>query len=380
MSIPSGVIYVQQGEGPLTELHRQGYGLEADLQQLLADYPDLIPGEQVDSVAPRRWLLIRREAGVADADGASDRWSLDHLFVDQDAVPTLVEVKRSTDPRARREVVAQMLDYAANSVVYMPVERMRAWLDERAQTRGTTGDALLTETLGLDDAETFWATAARNLQAGHVRLIFVADSIAPELRRIVEFLNGQMSPAEVFAVEVQQFKGVGVRTLVPRLIGQTAVAEAKKGPTGSGAPWDVDRFNAAIEPDVARLASRLTTWAAEHGCTIRWGSGSKGRMGIALAWSGGELPILSLWSHGRVELPLGYLQRMPPYDDEERRADIARQVGAIPGVKLSTGGLEGWPTFDAGALIAPEGLAVMERVLATIVSEVRRVDQQGVGA
>jgi hypothetical protein len=27
------------------------------------------------------------------------RWSVDHLFLDQDAVPTIVEVKRSTDPR-----------------------------------------------------------------------------------------------------------------------------------------------------------------------------------------------------------------------------------------------------------------------------------------
>jgi hypothetical protein len=78
-----------------------------------------------------------------------------------------------------------------------------------------------------------------------------------------------------------------------------------------------------------------------------------------------------------VELPLGYLQRMPPFDDEERRADIARQVGAIPGVKLSTGGLEGWPTFDAAALSTPEGLAAIERVLDTIVTEVRRIDQQG---
>jgi hypothetical protein len=34
--------------------------------------------------------------------------------VDEAGVPTLVEVKRSSDTRARREVVARMLDYAAN--------------------------------------------------------------------------------------------------------------------------------------------------------------------------------------------------------------------------------------------------------------------------
>jgi hypothetical protein len=41
---------------------------------------------------------VTREAGVPDGDDASDRWSLDHLFLDQDGVPTLVEVKRSSDP------------------------------------------------------------------------------------------------------------------------------------------------------------------------------------------------------------------------------------------------------------------------------------------
>ena len=44
-----------------------------------------------------RWLLVRREMGVADREEGGDRWSLDHLFVDQDAIPTFVEVKRSSD-------------------------------------------------------------------------------------------------------------------------------------------------------------------------------------------------------------------------------------------------------------------------------------------
>jgi hypothetical protein len=40
------------------------------------------------------------------------------LIIDQHAIPTLVEVKRSTDTRIRREVVSQMLDYAANADNY----------------------------------------------------------------------------------------------------------------------------------------------------------------------------------------------------------------------------------------------------------------------
>ncbi len=62
---------------------------------------------------------------ASEAQG-SDRWSVDDLFVDQDAVPTLVEVKRSSDTRIRREVVGQMLDYAANAVAHWELERIRA--------------------------------------------------------------------------------------------------------------------------------------------------------------------------------------------------------------------------------------------------------------
>jgi hypothetical protein len=46
----------------------------------------------------------------------------------------------------------------------------------------------------------------------------------------VEFLNGQMNPAEVIAIEVGNTSAaVCTKTLVPRVIGQTAEVEARKG-------------------------------------------------------------------------------------------------------------------------------------------------------
>jgi hypothetical protein len=90
------------------------YEAESVLQKLLADYPDLLAGEQDNPSDPRRWLLISREVAVAGEEGGGARWALDHLFIDQDGIPTLVEVKRSTNSQIRREVVGQMLDCAAN--------------------------------------------------------------------------------------------------------------------------------------------------------------------------------------------------------------------------------------------------------------------------
>ena len=111
-------IFLIHNNGQLVELREQAYDSEALLQELLANYPSLLAGDQIDPSQPRRWLLIAREAGVPGEQGGGARWAVDHLFLDQDAVPTLVEVKRSSDTRIRREVVGQMLDYAANAVVY----------------------------------------------------------------------------------------------------------------------------------------------------------------------------------------------------------------------------------------------------------------------
>jgi hypothetical protein len=78
------------------------------------------------------------------------------------------------------------------------------------------------------DPEEFSQRVKTNLQAGRVRLVFVADRIPPELRRVVEFLNTQMDPAEVLALEIEQFVGSGLTTLVPWIVGQTAEAQRRK--------------------------------------------------------------------------------------------------------------------------------------------------------
>ena len=125
----------------------------------------------------------------AETDGGG-RWSLDHLFLDQDGIPTFVEVKRSTDTRIRREVIGQMLDYAANGVAYWPVESIRAMYEARVQAAGLDAVATLAEFLGpSSDPEALWASVKVNLQAGRVRLVFVADEIPPQIRHELKKLE-----------------------------------------------------------------------------------------------------------------------------------------------------------------------------------------------
>jgi hypothetical protein len=66
----SGGIYLVQGDGQLVEMTEQDYASEDRLQKLLAKYPNLLAGDQIDSNEPRRWLLISREMSLgSEEDG-----------------------------------------------------------------------------------------------------------------------------------------------------------------------------------------------------------------------------------------------------------------------------------------------------------------------
>jgi hypothetical protein len=181
----------------------------------LRKYPPLLAGDRPDA---RPWLLIRREAGVRVGTPDGPRGSLDHLFVDAAGILTLVEVKRSSDSRVRREVVGQLLDYAANAAFYWDVDTLRGWFDERSGDADPDG-ALTDAFPDVTDADEYWKTVQTNLIAGRLRLVFVADAIPPELQRIVEFLNRQMTQTEVIAIEGQAVHGRGRRPSGPRATG-----------------------------------------------------------------------------------------------------------------------------------------------------------------
>lgn len=353
----SGKIFVMRDDElqPLTE---QEFVTEDDFQALLEKYPDLIPGEQIDDVAPRRWLLVSREYGVPDEENATDRWSLDHLFLDQDGIPTLVEVKRRSDARltnSRREVVGQMLDYAANAVVYWPVETMRARFEAGCDARGENPATKLLTFLELADEadaadeaddfaiEQFWQNVKVNLQASRLRLLFVADFIPPELRRIVEFLNANMSSVEVLAVEIKHFVGTDatgktLRTLVPRVFGQTAQAEQRKGTSSTRTKnkWSEDTYFEAIQtkPVEAQVARALLDWAKTNGLFVAWGDGLTGSFSVRFTDERGLHSLFAVYGSSSIEFVFQYMKKQSPFTDDRLLEAWRQKLNQIEGVKI----------------------------------------------
>ncbi len=280
-------IYIMSGEG-LEPMEEEPFDLEDTLQALIAEHPELIDGEQVRPGDPRRWILVKREQGIAETAGAGALWAVDLLLIDQDAMPTLVEVKRGSNSEIRRTVVGQMLEYAAHARRNWTVNEIRQNFEATETNHGRDTDETLRELLGLeenrdeeeepeDDAlgervDDFWDRVATNLAASRLRLLFVADEVPDPLAQVVEFLNEQMPSVEVMAVEIKQFRGRSSQTLVPRVIGRTAGGPSKST-AGPKQKMTRELFMEQLPTGEARTAAeQLFDVARDNRATFEWGS------------------------------------------------------------------------------------------------------------
>ena len=119
-------IFLLKDSGDLERVPLQQYDSEDLLQSLIEKHPELLAGDQINPDEPVRWILVKREMGIPDGEQQGDRWAVDHLLLDQNSIPTFVETKRSSDTRIRREIIGQMLDYAANAQRYWPSDLIRS--------------------------------------------------------------------------------------------------------------------------------------------------------------------------------------------------------------------------------------------------------------
>jgi len=382
--VMSRKIYLIQNDETLTEMTENPYPSEDILQTLLSKYPDLLAGGQINADQPRRWMLVSREIGIPGEHDGFNRWSLDHLFLDQEGIPTLVEVKRSSDTRIRREVVGQLLDYAANAVVYWPLEKIRAEFEAACALKGEDADSLIHQLIdplgeGEPDIDSFWKQVKTNLQAGKVRLVFVADVIPPELQRIVEFLNEQMDPAEVLAVEVRQYVGQGLRTLVPQVVGQTAEAKQRKsGSQRDKSKWDEATFFEEFEklgsPAETAVARALYNWGKETTSYIDWGVGSSSGSFLPVVLQGNvKHQLFVVYTNGALYVYFQYYLNKEPFVSEEKRLTLLRKLNDIPGINLGEDTITKRPRISLSDLVDGDNLQRFIEVFNWVVSEIRQL-------
>lgn len=374
-----GGIYLVR-DGDLVEMTEEPFEDEDLFQKLLAKYPRVLGGDQLDGSVPKRWLLVSREAGIPDVEDGADRWSVDHLFVDDEAIPTFVEVKRKSDTRLRREVVGQMLDYASHAAKNWTTNSIREVFE--TQCGEADPSQVLADGLGETlEADVFWSQVGANLKSGTIRMVFVAEQFPPELRRVVEFLNEQMTPAEVIGIEIRQYVGEGLQTLVPHVIGLT-----QSGGTGRGKRWDSESFFAdlAARPEasaiegIARELLDFGKRVSDRG--VDWGTGQGwGSFTAAVRVGRERFSLFSVYSTGHFSMNIGWSaarhQEMGMSFSEELREKINGELG----LQIDRDTWEHSQTKTELSFFSSEKLALFERIIEEVAAEIRKRAPQFLG-
>ncbi|CUR58609.1 hypothetical protein NOCA2520015 [metagenome] len=203
-------------DGSLLPMVATPYPTAHQLNSLVQTHPEVVASEQM-STQPRRWaLVLGSDAGTTGRQGVS-------LFVDQEAVPTLVSTRVADDEAQRRDAIGQILDLAANGLQRWPVDELRATFETTQRRAGFNPETVLD---GLtEDPERFFGAVEGNLAAGRIRMVLVGHDRSVELRRIAELLNDQLTPAEVYVVELTHYVNAsrGGAVLVPGVPGRTPI-------------------------------------------------------------------------------------------------------------------------------------------------------------
>ena len=358
-------LFLVGSDNVLKPMRPTAFETEDVFQDLLARSPDLLTDSDFGEGSPRRWMLVSRETSVPDAEDGAGRWSLDHLFLDQDGVPTLVEVKRATDTRVRREVVAQMLDYAANAARWWRADELARTFAESSAKQGVDPSVRIGRLLGTEtpDAESFWRSVQANLGSGRIRMVFVADRIPSELERIVEFLNEQMNPATVLALELRPFASGPERILAPRLIGLTSRASTQnsvaspRAPAASVQGWFADVLSSDMETVVRHFVDVVRTQGA---------SVDVAGQSLAIEFGTARTRVAYVRPTGRVALSCWMLAKTSAFKEDESRMHVLLDLEA-KGFTLSSRNTSGEPTFSLPDLDDFEKWARLTQFVAELV-------------
>ena len=363
-------IFVLDSNNKIIELKESKYSSEDIFQELIEKYPNILAGDQITPDNPRRWIFISREIGVPDKEDGSNRWYLDHLFIDQDAIPTFVEVKRSTDTRVRREVVAQMLDYAANATEYWSVDDIRKIYEE--QNKSLCDDLEIEE----GSEELFWQSVKNNFKLGKIRLLFVSDEIPLSLKRIIEFLNGQMIDTEVLGLEIKQFiSNAGLKTFVPRIIGQTSNSVQVKIAPGYF-KWDEESFLKEVEKvdiELVKVCKEIVDQFTDLGCYIYWGEGKQTGSFVPIYEGKQRHQLFAVFSYTKqVKLELYFQHYKEPYFTYEKKKEMQKRLSEILEFKIKDSKLNKRPSFNIDILKDDDKRKVFIDYFGEIIKDIKK--------
>lgn len=199
---------------------------ESWLQELLRQHPDILPLHEIEPVF---WPAVPIGREVATGTG-----SIDNLFISHRGYLTVVETKLWRNPEAKREVLAQAIDYGCSVAKwrYADVDQVA-----RAYTSRYEGQACglvdwVEQRRGpVEGGRAFFEdTVTRNLRLGRFLTVIVGDRIRESLVDMLTYMNRYPHlAADVALVELHcylwQENAAWPLLVVPNIVGRTQVVE-----------------------------------------------------------------------------------------------------------------------------------------------------------
>ena len=306
-------IWMNKGDG--WELDApQAFQDEASLHRLIQENPNLLPL----AGSPRLAVLgseVRLGNGYADI-----------LAVEPSGRPAIMEVKLAKNPEARKEIVSQILAYAA-FLQGMSVESLEQVLLRKPSEVASSGSILGAvqdqDQEGAVDADTFTDSLQNYLDQGNFRLVLVLDVVSAELEKIAAYLDSITVHAltiDVIALSMYDVNGAKVALpqrvtpdpeVTPILTGEGGgrISESK-GELTDGSEVFEDSV-AGISGEKRKVFDDLIDWAKQRALLPRVGlftftgvAGKRitllprivpGDAGLVTIWNDNSRPAISVW-------------------------------------------------------------------------------------
>lgn len=337
---------------------------EAELQSLLETTPEAIPLQEADQEAAPL-TMIGREVGVESG-------AMDLLYVDASGLLTVVETKLVASPEARRQVVAQVLEYASQMAKWEPedVERLASKYLQGGDlyTRLAECQDQATGERGQFRPEEFRDALRQNLRAGRIRMVIAVDGENETLRDLVTFVNSH-STFDVLLLELAAYSDTpdGLpQFLVPSLYGY-----AQK--TGLVPPEQLFLARARESHAPLEPMTQLLQFAKEKADRVWWGRGKvyPSFTFHSFAPDGRPVSLFSVYSNGEMTLNFGWMVERVP---EQVYRHYKEALRAVPGLQFSDAAR--WPSFSVSMLAGPEAMAKFKQAVAATVEEIRSLTSE----
>lgn len=347
------------------------YLSEAQLQEALAGSDTLIPGDATES----------EEAVVYCREFPTRSGPIDLVGIGSSGSVTVMECKLAKNPQVKREVVGQVLDYAAHLWGTDFDEFLREFAkitgrDPFERLRGRVEDAEAW------DEEYVRAEVARRLGSGQFRLLIAVDEIDGGLRQIIKYMNTRSGHDQIRLVAIQfpLYRSGDAEVVVTTTYGDEAPASERRQPSSGGQRWTAEQFREAFagSSPLLPLHDLFAEWAEVTNIRVVYGRGTIAPSVSYQYWTDERTwyPLFILWPDrgGRVEVPLPILASDSRPASKPLVSELLQRLNAIDGIDLAPFGSPKRIAIDGSLLLTSAEKAFLS-TFDWFVAELRANDQ-----